>query len=134
MIYPLFALVMLTYLVMLVTVRSRLRSVRSGQVSLQYYSLMQGAEVPDFITKTSNHFRNLFEVPVLFYVAGVLYIALDLEEPLAVQAAWAFVIARLLHTLVHLSYNNVLHRLIVFGFANISVLVMWISIVGAVEP
>lgn len=133
MIYPLFALVMLTYLVMLITVRTRLRSVRSGQVSITYYSLMQGAEVPDFITKTSNHFRNLFEVPVLFYAAGLLYIALDLDEPLPVQAAWIFVGARLLHTLIHLSYNNVLHRLIVFGFANISVLVMWISIVAAVE-
>lgn len=132
MIYPMFMMVMLTYVVMLITVRTRVGSVRSGQVPLDYYSLMQGDKVPDFVAKTSNHFRNLFEVPLLFYTAGVLYIALDLTDPLPVQAAWAFVVARALHTVVHLGYNNVMHRLIVFGFGNLCVLVMWISMVGAV--
>jgi hypothetical protein len=41
------------------------------------------------------------------------------------------VTARLIHTGIHLSYNNVMHRLIVFGLGNLSVLGMWISIVSS---
>ena len=65
---------------------------------------------------------NLFEVPSLFYTAGVLYIALEMSDSVPVTLAWLFVIARLIHTGIHLSYNNVMHRLVVFGVGNLSVL------------
>jgi hypothetical protein len=48
-----------------------------------------------------------------------------------IVCAWAFVVTRIVHTCIHLSYNNVLHRLLVFGFRNLCVLAMWISIVAA---
>lgn len=131
MLNPLFFMVMLTFIVMLVTVRVRTAAVRRGDISLGYFSLMQGTEVPDMVAKTSRNYSNLFEVPVLFYAAGILYIALDLSDPFPVRYAWAFVIARVIHTCIHLGYNNVLHRLVVFGFGNLCVLAMWISIVSA---
>lgn len=131
MLNPMFALVMLTFLVMVLTFRSRAGAVRRGEVSLKHFALMQAGEVPEFVTKTSRNFSNLFETPVLFYVAGVTYLALDLTVSQPVLYAWLFVAARCLHTLIHLTYNNVLHRLIVFGLGNLSLLVMWISIMRA---
>jgi hypothetical protein len=133
MLYPMFVLVMLTYVIMLITVRARMGSVRSGKVPASYYALMSGHEVPEFIHKTSRHFSNLFEVPLLFYTAGVLYIALGLSDPLPISLAWGFVVARVIHTCIHLGYNNVLHRLIVFGTGNLFVLAMWIAIVSAAD-
>jgi hypothetical protein len=133
MLYPMFMLVMLTYVIMLVTVRTRIGSVRRGEVPLGYFKLMAGQDIPEMVTKTSRHFSNLFEVPVLFYVAGVLYIALGLTDPFPISCAWAFVAARIVHTVIHLGYNNVLHRLVVFGFSNLCVLAMWISIVSAAD-
>jgi hypothetical protein len=59
---------------------------------------MQGQEVPEFITKSTRHFSNLFEVPTLFYAGGAVYLALGLDSRLAVACAWAFVVARTLHT------------------------------------
>lgn len=129
MLYAMFVLVLLTNAVMIMTARVRMASVRSGAVSIKYYQLMQGAEVPEFIAKTTRHFNNLFEVPTLFYAGGLAYLALDLQGSLAVACAWAFVAARLAHTFIHLGYNNVLHRLVVFGLANFAALVMWIAIV-----
>ena len=131
MLYPLFFMVMLTFVILLFTLRIRLASVRRGEVSLSYYSLFQGEEIPDLVIKTSRNVANLFEVPVLFYAAGVLYVALEMSDPVPVTLAWVFVTARLIHTGIHLSYNNVMHRLIVFGLANLSVLGMWISIVSS---
>lgn len=131
MLYPMFFMVMLTFVVLLFTLRIRLASVRRGEVSLSYYSLFQGEEIPDLVIKTSRNVANLFEVPVLFYAAGVLYVALEMSDPVPVTLAWVFVTARVIHTGIHLSYNNVMHRLIVFGLGNLSVLGMWISIVSS---
>ncbi len=131
MLYPMFFMVMLTFVILLFTLRIRLASVRRGEVSLSYYSLFQGEEIPDLVIKTSRNVANLFEVPVLFYAAGVLYVALEMSDPVPVTLAWVFVTARVIHTGIHLSYNNVMHRLIVFGLGNLSVLGMWISIVSS---
>ena len=131
MLYPMFFMVMLTFVTLLFTLRIRLASVRRGEVSLSYYSMFQGEEIPDLVIKTSRNVANLFEVPVLFYTAGVLYVTLEISDSVPVTLAWLFVIARVIHTGIHLSYNNVMHRLIVFGLGNLSVLGMWISIVSA---
>ena len=131
MLYPMFFMVMLTFAILLFTLRIRLTSVRRVEVSLSYFSMFQGEEIPDLVIKTSRNVANLFKVPILFYTAGVLYVALEMSDSVPVTLAWLFVIARVIHTGIHLSYNNVMHRLIVFGLGNLSVLGMWISIVSS---
>ncbi|MDA0687532.1 MAG: MAPEG family protein [Proteobacteria bacterium] len=131
MLYPMFIMVILTFVILLFTLRVRISSIRKGDVSLSYYSLFEGQEVPEMVTKTRHHFANLFEVPVLFYSAGILYVALELTDPFPVYCAWVFVGARLIHTSIHLGYNNVLHRLVAFGIGNLAVLAMWLAIVSA---
>ncbi|MBK52299.1 MAG: hypothetical protein CMQ45_07950 [Gammaproteobacteria bacterium] len=133
MIYPMFVMVMLTFIVLLFTLRVRIAALRRGEVSLNYYSLFQGEEISDLIIKTSRNVANLFEVPVLFYAAGVLYVAMEISDPLPVKLAWIFVIARVMHTCIHLSYNNIMHRLVVFGLGNLSVLGMWILIASSTD-
>ncbi|MCI5107498.1 MAG: MAPEG family protein [Pseudomonadales bacterium] len=129
MLYPMFMMVMLTYVVMLITVRVRTSSVRKGEVPISYFSIFQGDNIPDMVHKTNRHFDNLFEMPVLFYVAGLLYIALDINQPFVINCAWAFVVSRIIHTCIHLGYNNILHRLLVFAIGNLCVLAMWVSII-----
>lgn len=131
MLYPMFIMVILTFVILLFTLRVRISSIRKGDVSMSYYSLFEGQEVPEMVTKTRHHFANLFEVPVLFYSAGILYVALDMTDPFPVYCAWVFVAARLIHTSIHLGYNNVLHRLVAFGMGNLAVLAMWLAIVSA---
>ena len=122
---------MLTFVILLFTLRIRLTGVCRGAVPLSYYSMFQGEEIPDFVIKTSRNVANLFEVPILVYTAGVLHVALEMSDSVPVTLACLFVIARVIHTGIHLSYNNVMHRLIVFGLGNLPVLGMWISIVSS---
>ncbi len=129
MLNAMFSLVLLTFVVIVIGARARITSVRRDTVPLNYYALMRGAEVPEFIRKTTRHISNLFEMPVLFYTGGVVYLALGMTHPFPVYCAWAYVGLRLLHTLIHLGYNNVLHRLVMFAFSNLALLAMWISIV-----
>ena len=131
MLHAMFKLVILTTVIMVLTTRTRIESLKSGVVPQNYYSLMQGHDIPDFIAKTTRNFNNLFEVPTLFYAGGAVYLALDQTGQLPVINAWIFVAARVMHSIIHLSYNNVVHRLTIFGIGNLSVLVMWLGIVNA---
>lgn len=129
MLNAMFSLVLLTFIVIIIGARARVNSVRRDTVPLNYYALMHGHEVPEFIRKTTRHISNLFEVPVLFYAGGAVYLALGMTHPFPVYCAWSYVGLRLIHTLIHLGYNNVLHRLLVFALSNLALLAMWISIV-----
>ena len=86
-------MVMLTFVIVLFTLRIRLAYVRRGEVSLSYYSMFQGEEKPDLVIKTSRKLANHFAVPVLFYAAGILYAALEMSDSVPVTLAWLFVIA-----------------------------------------
>lgn len=131
MLEPMFALVMLTFLIMVVTFRSRMSAVRAGKLPINYFALMQGQDLPDRVAKSTRNFNNLFEVPVLFYVGALAYLVMDLEASTPILCAWLFVAARVLHSIIHITYNNVLHRLIIFGLGNLCVLVMWITLMQA---
>ena len=128
MLYALFAMVLLTLIVGIVTVRARFKSVATGNVKPRFYKLMQGQEVPDFIVQTGRNFNNQFEVPVLFYTAGVLHIALGIENLAALILAWVFVVLRYVHAVIHLTYNHILHRMLVFFTAFFVVFGLWVNL------
>lgn len=132
MIYPMTAMVALTFVVAGMTLWARIAAARSGELSPGYFRLMQKkeeAEVPAAVVKTGRHFSNLFEMPVLFYVAGTLHIVMQLQSTLALGLAWAFVFFRCVHAFIHLGYNNVMHRLAAFMAANLCVLLLWLLLI-----
>ncbi|WP_372766672.1 MAPEG family protein [Pseudoalteromonas sp.] len=128
MIYAMFAMVVLTFMVGIVAVVTRVKSVKNGSVKIKYYRTMDGQEVPEQLTKSTRCFNNMFEVPVLFYVVSTLFVILKTNNELALLLAWLFVAFRIAQAIVHLTYNNVLHRMLMFWGAVISVLSMWITL------
>jgi hypothetical protein len=46
--------------------------------------------------------------------------------------AWAYVACRALRSLIHLTYNNVFHRLAAFAASYVMLLAIWIRLVLAV--
>ena len=89
---------------------------------------MDGGNVPDIVTKSTRSFNNQFEIPLLFYVAGTLYISLGIESSIAIIFAWAFVGLRIFHAVIHLTYNHIIHRMLTFWAAFICVMVIWINL------
>ena len=58
----------------------------------------------------SDNFRNLFEVPVLFYaLCGFLAIT-QLTTLLLLACAWGYVVLRAAHSYIHLTSNKVMRR------------------------
>jgi len=129
MIYPMFAMVLLTFVVGGITFMARVNSVKTGTVNVRYYKIMQSSDVPESLIQKSNNFTNLFQVPTLFYAAGCLIISLGLINPLTIILSWLFVLSRVVHSYIHITYNHILHRIIAFMSGNLCILILWLYIV-----
>lgn len=129
MVYAMFAMVLLTFAVGLVTVITRVSVINKKQVSIKAFALMDYQKMPDKVTQTTRNFNHLFEVPLLFYVAASLCVYLSIDNYLTLALAWLFVASRYLHSFIHLTYNNILHRLSIFWLGFICVLGLWIVLV-----
>ncbi|GAB3035932.1 MAPEG family protein [Bowmanella dokdonensis] len=125
MLYPLFAMFLLTLVVAMVMLKRRIGAAKAGTIRFSYFKVMQGQEIPEKVLQAGRQYQNLFEMPVLFYLVGVLYMLLNMESLLAVALAWGFVGFRVVHTLIHLSYNHVMHRLLAFLASVIVLTVLW---------
>ncbi len=128
MIYPMFSMVLLTFIVGCITMKCRIASVKSGAVSPKYFKLMDGQEVPELITKTTRCFNNMFEVPLIFYVGCLLYVSLGVDSLIGLLFAWLFVLMRFVHASVYLTYNHLIHRMLAFWFAFLSAMGLWLNL------
>ncbi|HUR42759.1 MAG TPA: MAPEG family protein [Aestuariivirga sp.] len=109
--------------------RGRVRAVRSGQVKLRDVEL-DPSKWPMGLRILSNHYRNQFELPVLYYAALALLLATNLADRVAIVLSWAFVGTRIIHSLIHTGGNVVIHRFYAFlaGFACLALLWAWFGI------
>ncbi|WP_252730720.1 MAPEG family protein [Colwellia sp. E2M01] len=128
LLYPMFAMVLLTFIIACIAVKARFASVKTGELSPKYFRLMDGQDVPDFITKTTRNFNNQFEIPTLFYVVCTLYICFGIESSVALVFAWLFIISRVAHSIIHLTYNHILHRMLTFWASFMCVMALWINL------
>jgi hypothetical protein len=129
---PAAALVALTFVVAGLLLRARFRAGFRRQVTLGDFRYGESERVPPEARLPSRNYVNLLEMPLLFYVACVVLYVLGAVDAAAIALAWVYVAARALHSLIHLTYNNVLHRLAVFAASTVVLLVIWIRLVLAV--
>lgn len=122
-------MVLLTFMVGVVAMLTRFVSLRSGDLRMGYFKLMEGGDIPTRVVLTTRCFNNMFEVPVLFYAAGVLSISLGVEGFPALVFAWLFVALRYVQALVHLTTNNLLFRMSSYWISFICVFLFWINLV-----
>ena len=103
----------------------RLRELRTRRIHPQQVATSKQMGETLQNVQSADHFRNLFEVPVLFYaLCGFLAIT-KLTTLLLLACAWGYVALRAAHTYVHLTSNKVVRRFQVFVASTIVLYVMW---------
>jgi len=129
MFYPLFAMAVLTALVFSLNLGLRIWSVAAKKVKVGHFKLLaDDGTVPSFLQAGTRHMANLFETPVLFYVVGVLAIVSHAENPFMLRLAWAYVVLRLIHAVIHMTYNRVIHRMLTFIASFVVLMFMWVHL------
>jgi hypothetical protein len=126
--YPMFALASLTVLVQALIPISRLRSGRRGEIRTTDFKYGEAPTVPPRVSLPNRNYMNLLEFPVLLYVVCLLaYVATEVS-PFMVVLAWAFVALRFVHSAIHLTYNRVPHRALIFALSNVALVVLWVQV------
>jgi len=124
--YPMAGLAALTFIVLLLIPRARWSAGFRGEVKAKDFRYGESANVPGAVSIPNRNLMNLLELPVLFYVACLgLYVTARVDA-FAVYSAWAFVALRVVHSFVHLTYNNVFHRLAAHAAAALVLVVLWV--------
>ena len=75
----------------------------------------------------NRNYMNLLELPMLFYVVCLLLYVTGGASSLTIALAWAYVVLRVVHSAIHLSYNHVMHRLAAFTLSNVALVFLWLS-------
>ena len=122
---PVLAMVALTIAVWLRMYATRIGEMRRERIHPQAVatSAQMAARLSD--TRAADNFRNLFELPVLFYLA-LLVAAMTAQTGVAVLAlAWAFVGLRVLHSWIHCTYNKVMHRFKAYLAGAVALWALW---------
>ena len=104
----------------------RALAIQRGEISEDFYRLFQGEGRPELEAKLTRHYANLLELPILFYVAGLAIFAASLVDATFVGLLWAFVAIRVVHAVVHITYNQPSHRALVFGLGFLVMAAVWI--------
>lgn len=126
---PAAVLVLWTLLVLLLLPLRRFRAAARKQVTATDFRFGESAKVPPDVSIPNRAWMNLLEAPVLFYVGSIIWFCVGGFDQTIVTIAWAYVALRIVHTLVHITYNNVFHRLAVFALSNIALIAFWIPLV-----
>ncbi len=132
LVYPMFAMVVLTCVVLTALFRARTQSVASGQVRASYFKAYRGGEESDASVQLSRHFANIFEAPTLFYVVCLAAMIVNQTAWLFHLLAWAYVLLRAAHAHVHIGRNKLRPRIFVYFTSWIVLLLMWVYVTVAV--
>ena len=124
--YPVTALATLTLLVLLAVPIARFRAFAQRRVTIDDFRLGESANVPEGVSLPNRNYMNLLQQPVLFYVVCLALFVTGLVDDATLTLAWVFVALRAVHSLVHTTYNNVVHRLIAFASSNLVLVVLWV--------
>ena len=124
--YPLLAMFLLVCIVAVTMFRRRVAFYKSNRVhpqktatSAQMAATMTDSRAPD-------NFRNLFELPMMFYVAVLTLYVTQLVVLPQLVLAWIYVAARYAHSGIHCTSNVVMNRFYAFLTSCLALLCMWI--------
>lgn len=130
---PVSAMAILTFIVLLLIPYRRVKARLANEVTNDDFSYGESRRVPGYVSLPNRNMMNLLEIPVLFYVLCIILFITGNVTPFFVNMAWLYFALRLGHSIVHLSYNHVLHRLTFFAGSNLVILIMWIQFIRAIH-
>ncbi len=113
---PMLALMLLTLAVWILLYVRRIAYMKTNRIDAQRVSTPEKAAalIPEHVQNPAYNFKNLFELPVLFYgLCLYLYVTGSADEVFVI-AAWTFVGLRAVHSLIQCTTNVVMHRFVVY--------------------
>ncbi len=126
LLYPVFVQAALTFFLMFWMARERFRAFRDKTVQMG-----PPGTRPVWTGRAgivSNAFHNQLEMPMLFFAVVAFTILANGGDDVTMSLAWAFVGLRIVHAVIHTTYNRIPHRFMAYVGSNIVLLAMWVRL------
>tara|TARA_B100001113_G_scaffold321893_1_gene292039 strand:+ start:93 stop:512 length:420 start_codon:yes stop_codon:yes gene_type:complete len=128
-IYPIFPLVFLTFFSLAHYNRVFSREYKNNNIKSEWFRLYKG-DLPDSAVIVREHYKNLFELPIFFFLLCIILYLLERVESIDVILAWIFVFFKIVHSIVRLTTNNIRKRAYSFIICYFVLLFGWILLVS----
>jgi hypothetical protein len=87
--------------------------------------------IPDKVNWKAHNYSHLMEQPTIFYATVFILALSQTGTPLNVGLAWGYVILRILHSLVQVTFNRVALRFALFALSTLCLLVLSVNAIWA---
>jgi hypothetical protein len=122
---PLLAMIAMVAAVWVRLYVDRIGELRNNRISAQDISTSRQMAERLTNTNAADNFKNLFEMPVLFYVFCLTIFVTQSVTAVFVGCAWLYVLLRIAHSAIHCTYNKVLHRFAVYAVSSLLLFMLW---------
>jgi hypothetical protein len=123
---PMGALAFLTFGVLVLIPIRRFQAGARGEIVADDFKFGESAQVPGHVSIPNRNYMNLLELPMLFYVGGLMFFVTGKVDAIVLGLAWTYVALRVVHTAIHLTHNAVRQRLIPFALSNFVLIAYWV--------
>jgi hypothetical protein len=120
--WPVLAHMLLICVLYMVLGWCRWRAVATGEAKSDQFKVR--TQEPARSVAVSNNLMNQYELPVLFYVLCLGFFVTNGVSDLVLLLAWLFVLARCVHSVVHVAWNDIRYRGRSFGIGFVLVIAL----------
>lgn len=128
---PMVGMMALTAIVLIVMYAKRIPAMRKvGKPAQAYTTPDKGLQMlPEEVSYAAHNFKNLFELPVIFYALCLYLFVTQSAQQADVIAAWIFLVFRVIHSAIHCTVNIVMLRFLAYIMATFALLFMLVRAV-----
>ncbi|MGV6801125.1 MAG: MAPEG family protein [bacterium] len=130
---PVLALIIWTFIMMFIMYARRIPAMQKISKDTQEFirNPKLGEQLPDRAKWAADNYNHLHEQPVIFYALMFYIYLVSVEDILFLGLAWAYVVIRIIHSLVQISSNLVRLRFALFMLGSLILIVMGLRAVVA---
>lgn len=125
---PVFVQIILTSVVMILMGKRRIRAAKNKEITVAAFKTMNLAGANEQVIATSRNFDNQFQMPVLYLFSVLFTLQLGVVDLGYVLLGAAFVLLRVLHTLIHIGSNKVRLRFAIFLLGCVALWLLWLRL------
>ena len=118
-------MVVLTFLVTAHLYFVQKRAIKKWDVKYGFFKTYEGNS-PDYLQAARDHYKNIFQLPILFYVWTIFVFIMGKVDTLDLTLAWLFVGSRYVHSGIRIiDHTRLLYRSSVFIIGWFVLLLAW---------
>lgn len=128
---PFLGMMLLTLVVWIALYRQRVGYLMKNKIHPQKGASVKRMQelLPEQVNLPAENLQNLFELPVIFYVLCLYLYVSNQVDGIYLGLAYLFVLFRMLHSIIHCTYNKVMHRFSVYMISSLALWAMLLRII-----